>query len=247
MSKGSGSRSSLLWEIERILLELKSNYSQDELPKYLLMENVVSIVNIKHIKEFNNWIDSLKELGYESKLYLLNAKDFGSPQNRQRAFLLSVRYDWKEKANFSFVDLNNQKIKPKYLQSILEKEYSQNLLLKNLNKYKYTDFKVTKSNIKRASLIGYTKFNSESYIYHPDGIGPTLTATGANSRIKIITPNNEIRVLSNLENFLYMGFTKNDYLKVAKSKLINNSKMTFLCGNSISVNVLEAIFKTLKF
>ena len=246
MSKDANSRSSLLWQIERILLELKENYATSEMPKYLLMENVSSVIHNNHKKEFNNWIKSLDEIGYESKLYLLNAKDFGSPQNRLRAFLLSVRKDWKQTINFEFREFKKSK-RQKYLKDILQNDPSQDLFLPNLDNYERTPFKTTKSLIKRSDLINYTNFSSENYVYHPDGIGPTLTATGANSRIKILTKDNKIRILSNLENFLYMGFDKNDYLKLKRSGLISAQKMTFLCGNSISVQVLEAIFRTLKF
>lgn len=246
MSKDVNSRSSLLWQIERILLELKENYTTSEMPKYLLMENVSSVIHNNHKQEFNNWIKSLDEIGYESKLYLLNAKDFGSPQNRLRAFLLSVRKDWKQAINFEFVEFEKSK-KQKYLKDILQNNESHDLFLPNLDNYERTPFRTTKSLIKRSDLINYTNFSSENYVYHPKGIGPTLTATGANSRIKILTKDNKIRMLSNLENFLYMGFDKNDYLKLKKSGLISAQKMTFLCGNSISVQVLEAIFRTLKF
>ena len=232
MSKDANSRSSLLWQIERILLELKQNYATSEMPKYLLMENVSSVIHNNHKHEFNNWIKSLDEIGYESKLYLLNAKDFGSPQNRLRAFLLSVRKDWKQSVNFEFREFKKSK-RQKYLKDILQNDPSYDLFLPNLDNYERTPFKTTKSLIKRSDLINYTKFSSESY--------------GANSRIKILTKDNKIRILSNLENFLYMGFHKNDYLKLKKSGLISAQKMTFLCGNSISVQVLEAIFKTLKF
>ena len=54
-------------------------------------------------------------------------------------------------------------------------------------------------------------------------------------------------ILSNLENFLYMGFDKNDYQKVVNCNLVSPQKQTFLCGNSIAVPVLEEIFKSLKF
>lgn len=246
MSKDVNSRSSLLWQIERILLELRENYTTSEMPKYLLMENVSSVIHNNHKQEFNNWIKSLDEIGYESKLYLLNAKDFGSPQNRLRAFLLSVRKDWKQTINFEFVEFEKSK-KQKYLKDILQNNESHDLFLPNLDNYERTPFRTTKSLIKRSDLINYTNFSSENYVYHPKGIGPTLTATGANSRIKILTKDNKIRMLSNLENFLYMGFDEQDYLKVKNSKLISAQKMTFLCGNSISVEVLEAIFRTLKF
>lgn len=248
MSKESNSRSSLLWQIERILTELKDNFKQSEMPKYLLMENVASVINKNNIDQFNLWKESLNNLGYISQHYILNAKDFGSCQNRSRAFLISIRKDWKEKVNFKFPTFTTNQYQPMIIKDILQKDYDPNLIMEDILTNRHiSEFRRTKSNIVRAIISNYTKFNSENYVYCLDGIGPTLTATGANSRIKIMLPNGQIRMLSNLENFLYMGFTKRDYERVNKPNLISNQKMTFLCGNSISVQVLEAIFKTFKF
>lgn len=83
MSKGSGTRSGLLWEVERLL------YECDELPQILLMENVPQVHGKKNIDDFNAWIKSLTELGYTSVWQDLNAKDFGVPQNRNRTFMVS--------------------------------------------------------------------------------------------------------------------------------------------------------------
>lgn len=246
MSKDSKTRSSLLWEIERIFIELSNNYSSDEMPKYLLMENVSQVANQKNINELRMWQNQLKELGYESKLYILNAKDFGLPQNRSRAFLLSVSKYWLAKTNFTFPSFAHFN-KNKKISDILSKDVSNDLFLDHLNKYETSILTTTKSNIQRKTLINYTNFNCENYIYSINGIGPTLTATGANSRIKIFDETNRIRYLSNLENFLYMGFGESDYQKVVNCNLVSPQKQTFLCGNSIAVQVLEEIFKSLKF
>ncbi|MDE5651553.1 MAG: DNA cytosine methyltransferase, partial [Ureaplasma sp.] len=210
MSKESKSRSSLLWEIERIFIDLSKNYSIKEMPKYLLMENVSQVAHKKNINELKAWEKQLDNLGYKSKLYILNAKDFGLPQNRVRAFLLSINKDWLIKTNFIFPDFSNIK-KTKNIKDILSNDISSDLFLKRLDKYETSSLTITKSNIQKKSLINYTNFNCENYIYNTYGIGPTLTATGANSRIKIFDDKNRIRYLSNLENFLYMGFDEDDY------------------------------------
>lgn len=84
MKKGSGTRSGLLWEVERLLRELGDN-----LPQYLLMENVTQVHGQKNIKEFQAWINFLDSLGYKSKWEDLNAKDYGVAQNRDRCFMVS--------------------------------------------------------------------------------------------------------------------------------------------------------------
>lgn len=88
MGKGSGTRSGLLWEVERLLKETK------ELPQVLLMENVPEVIGSKNIKHFAKWVDFLDKLGYHSKWDLLNAKDFGIAQNRNRCFMVSFLGDY---------------------------------------------------------------------------------------------------------------------------------------------------------
>ena len=83
--KGSGTRSSLLWECERAIIAKK--------PKYLLMENVAALVSQKFIKTFQSWMSLLESYGYRNYAQVLNAKDYGVPQNRERIFLVSVRED----------------------------------------------------------------------------------------------------------------------------------------------------------
>lgn len=80
--KGSGTRSSLMYETLRIVEKLK--------PKYVIWENVRNLLSKRHRHNFEAYIASMKELGYESKYQVLNAKNFGVPQNRERVFTVSV-------------------------------------------------------------------------------------------------------------------------------------------------------------
>lgn len=92
MTKGSGTRSGLLWEVERLLGEMK------ELPQILLMENVPQVHGKKNKQDFDNWCKSLEQLGYKNFWQDLNAKDYGIPQNRNRCFMISLLGDY----NYSF-------------------------------------------------------------------------------------------------------------------------------------------------
>lgn len=83
MSRESGTRSGLLWEVERLLKEA------EELPQILLMENVPDVLSEKNSADFFAWCRFLEDLGYTNKYAILNAKDFGVPQNRERCFMLS--------------------------------------------------------------------------------------------------------------------------------------------------------------
>ena len=81
-TEGSGTRSSLLWECRRAILAKK--------PKYLLMENVAALVSQKFIRLFNAWQLELESYGYRNFAKVLNAKDYGVPQNRERIFMVSI-------------------------------------------------------------------------------------------------------------------------------------------------------------
>lgn len=80
--KGSGTRSSLLWECERIIRAVK--------PKYLLMENVKALTSKKFMPLFEQWLRTLEDMGYKNWWKVLNAKDYGVPQNRERVFVVSI-------------------------------------------------------------------------------------------------------------------------------------------------------------
>ena len=83
MVEGSGTKSSLLWEVKRLLTETA------ELPQILVMENVPQVLNAKNKIEFNKWLKFLETKGYTSKYQILNAKDYEVPQNRERCFMVS--------------------------------------------------------------------------------------------------------------------------------------------------------------
>lgn len=94
MSRDSGTRSGLLWQVERILLECKEINS---LPNILIMENVPEVKGSNNIQDFTAWVHQLEKLGYSNYCDLLNAKDFGIPQNRKRCFMVSIlgEYNYK--------------------------------------------------------------------------------------------------------------------------------------------------------
>lgn len=89
MSKGSGTRSGLLWEVERLLNEV------DNLPEVLLMENVPQVHGKKNIADFQRWIDFLDSKGYSNYWQDLNAKNYGVAQNRNRCFMVSILGKYK--------------------------------------------------------------------------------------------------------------------------------------------------------
>lgn len=96
MKKGGGTRSGLLWEVERILNELP----KEQLPDVLLMENVPQVHSEQNKPDFDSWVEFLRGKGYVNHWRDLNARDYGIPQNRERCFMVSilsdgfVEYEW---------------------------------------------------------------------------------------------------------------------------------------------------------
>jgi DNA (cytosine-5)-methyltransferase 1 len=84
-AEGSGTRSSIIWNVRDAVKALQ--------PKFLLLENVEAMVQSKFIGMFNLWQSELEKLGYRNFPKVLNAKNYGVPQNRPRIFLVSVRDD----------------------------------------------------------------------------------------------------------------------------------------------------------
>ena len=121
MGRDSGTRSGLLWEVERLLLEITKVGGQ--LPQILLMENVPDVLSEKNREDFFAWCGFLEELGYTSKYALLNAKDFGVPQNRERCFMLS----WLE--DDCFYTFPQGKPLTKRLKDVLEKQVDEKYYL----------------------------------------------------------------------------------------------------------------------
>lgn len=121
--KGSGTRSSLLWECEKAI-EIKR-------PKYLLMENVSALVSDKFIKLFNQWQLTLNRLGYKCWAQILNAKDYGVPQNRERIFLVSI-LDQDRKFEFPKPFKLEKRIKDVLERNVPERYYISEERLKGL-------------------------------------------------------------------------------------------------------------------
>lgn len=91
MQRGSNTRSSLLWEVERLINELaERERERGELPQILLMENVPQVHSGKNLNNFHNWIGFLNNKGYTSYYQDLNAADYGIPQHRERCFMVSI-------------------------------------------------------------------------------------------------------------------------------------------------------------
>ena len=115
-AEGSGTRSSLLWEVKRILTELKE---MGTLPQVLLMENVVAIHSQENKPHLQKWLDFLESLGYSTYMEDLNAADYGVAQHRERTFALSILGNYNYKFP-TIMDLN--KCMEDYFEDLTEEQ-----------------------------------------------------------------------------------------------------------------------------
>ena len=133
--EGSGTRSSLMYETVRIVKKLK--------PKYVIWENVKNVISKKHMHNFNNYLKQMGEIGYKSYYQVLNAKDYGIPQNRERVFTISIRNDIDK--DFKFPPKKELKIRLKDLleDKVDEKYYLSDEQINYLEYGKYSASKVS--------------------------------------------------------------------------------------------------------
>lgn len=238
MDRGSNTRSSLLWEVERLIRAYTRNGRA--LPKVLLMENVRGILFKKNIGAFEEWIRVLGELGYTSTYKLMNSKDHGIPQSRDRCFMVSILGDYR----FEFpepIPLESR------LKDMLEDDadpvFDVSEELSESIKRRKGSIRSGDGSIDTNRLIEVGRLNIKhiqtSRVYNPVGISPTVCAAEP-PKIEL---SNRIRRLTPRECWRLMGFTDEDFNKVNEGMSL--SRLYILAGNSIVVNVLEDIFNSI--
>lgn len=288
------SRSGLLFQVERLLERAVQDGTQ---PKYLLLENVKNLVGKKFFPDFQRWLNKLDELGYRNYWKVLNAKNYGVPQNRERVFVVSIRKDINQTYEFPkeipltkrLKDVLETNVDEKYYLS--EDKVARFIKSTELSKYPFgqeykvlgstsetperdttnsrqwvmdantvsptldaTQYKTPKQfvepQVKQVGNIvntGNWENPQRGRIYDSNGCSPALnTMQGGGLEPKVIVKydNLRIRKLTPKETWRLMGFTDEEFEK-AKYSGVSNSQLYKQAGNSIVVNVLEAIFRNL--
>lgn len=234
----SGTRSSLLYETIKIVGKLR--------PKYVIWENVKNILSEKHKHNFYNYIETLNILGYNSYYQVLNAKDYGIPQNRERVFTISIRKDI-DGCNFKFPNKEKLKIRLKDMleNEVDEKYYWNNKTIQELRKENIEEVKYkwnirVKDFINDSRLKENTTYSLDAYNKNISEISQTLTTP---HNVNFILDKNKIRKLTPREYWRLMGFDDEDF---EKAKKINSDTQLYKqAGNSIVVNVLQKILLNL--
>lgn len=214
-------RSGLLYECERIIEYCK--------PKYLLMENVKNLVGKKFKPQFDDWLKYLESLGYSNQWFILNAKDFGVPQNRERVFCISVldeEIDLKIEYKGDFLSLED----------ILETNVSENYK----SKQQFENLPLKGNGASRGRLNEEKKWIQRLELRN-DGLVNTLTSA---KKDNIIIENGYARYLTERESFKLMGLYEEEIMKISQSGVSVNMQYK-LAGNSIVIPVLMEIFRPL--
>lgn len=198
-----GTRSGLLFEVERLL---KVSATNGTLPKYLLLENVKNLVSKKFRADFDSWLSFLSGLGYTNYWKVLNAKDYGIPQNRERVFCVSIRGE-----HTPFVFPNAQELKLR-LRDLIDKEVEERYYLKEstIKSILTSSFNSRRDSIRPSNGVANTlcardwrgpqcvqvgevvggkwdkMHDISKRVYEPDGLAPTVHCQqGGNTELKI--------------------------------------------------------------
>lgn len=215
LSADSGTRSSLLWECCKIIETKK--------PKYLMMENVKNLVGCNHKENFLKFLEYLESLGYKNSWKILNARDYGIPQNRERVFCISELHGEND---FEFPEPVKLRFK---LYDILEKDVDDRYYLGN-------------GQVMDAPIEQEYSYCLDSNYWK----GVTLNSFLEKHRRQLVTDkvnkNGKYvpRRLTPKETWRLMGVNEEDIEKA--SQLISSTSLYKQSGNSIVVAVLEAVF-----
>ena len=198
-----GTRSGLLLEVERLL---KVAAEKGTLPKYLLLENVKNLVSKKFKADFDSWLSFLSSLGYTNYWQVLNAKDYGIPQHRERVFCVSIR---GEHTAFVFPEKRELTLR---LKDMIDEHVDERYYLKEstIRSIVTSKFNSRRDSIRRPSDYAYCLRARDCYepqcvqvgdvvgekwekmhemsrrVFQTDGISPTVhCAGGGNTELKI--------------------------------------------------------------
>ena len=258
----SNTRSSLGWKMIQFLRETPTP------PKVVIFENVAAITNINMRKTLNLFKKDLEDLGYTLYEQTLSALNYGTPQNRERYFLIALKGNYvyhfpkKIKLKLRLKNLIEKNIDPTLILSekvpfdlesfVKNKNYDKDskLICKNLkdkrkryiiNLYRFIDGK------NYCGRDTSSKYNQTARLWSINGFCPTLTANSTEDTSKLIIYKDNcffVKKISPLESWRFMGFSDEDYYK-SKSVGTSNRQLFKQAGNSIATNVIYHILKNL--
>ncbi len=229
--KGSGTRSSLMWETINIVKQMGKWK-----PKYIIWENVVGVLHKNMRHNFDEYVNELNELGYTSKYEILECRDFGLPQRRNRVFTISTLNEIVEP--FDFSKLERYPMRP--LDEFLEDTKDEKYIIKSPSMLRL----IEKPNAN-------SSFNDYLRDVEKQGFANCITTKQdrcPNSGI-VNLHNGQYRLLTEKECWRLQGYTDEDYENALKAnpsrKGLKNGALYKQAGNSIPVPIFESIFKVI--
>ena len=205
LNPDSGTRSSLLWQNINLLKIAKIN---NTLPKYIMFENVKNLVGKKFKKDFDELLTILDELGFNSYWKVLNGKDCGIPQNRERVFVIAIRKD-VDTHKFTFPIPYDTGIR---LKDVLEEKVDKHYYLKQetVDKFKLLNNEKVKNivnayikskefDINKIVQLGHVNPSQDGRIISQNGLSNTLVS-GHGNVPKIIENENKILAIGQVSN-----------------------------------------------
>lgn len=226
-------RSSLIWNSVKIINQCN--------PKFVVWENVENVLNKRHLHNFEKYLNKMSAFGYENYYKVLNSKDYGIPQSRNRLFCISIRKDIDcgfefpkpielKETLLDYVDLTNREnlygIEPQ----------------NNHQKWKQEMYQMY-IDASEGIISGVYTNQSKSFGYRPPLKNLAKT-------IKALAPDcgfvygSQVRNYTAKESLMLMGYEQSDYDKM--KQVVTEQKIKKQAGNSIVVNVVYEIFKQLQ-
>jgi site-specific DNA-cytosine methylase len=222
-----GTRSGLLFDVERLLSANR--------PQYLLMENVKNLVSKNHYENFKKHIYFLRGLGYTSYWKILNGADFGCPQNRERVFMISVLNGDKDDVKQRMENVDTHKKTRIPMRPFIEDTQNPELFID----CQYTPHEPKGNTVcKLIARRDDVSYDQARRIYSVDACSPCLTTSGSP---QIMTEDGRVRNITAREGYRFMGVRDEDIDLLLTTSLSTKGHVS-LAGNSICVPVMEAIF-----
>lgn len=240
----SDTRGTLFFDIARAAQQIK--------PRFLFLENVKGLLSHDKGNTFTTILSALDDIGYDVEWKVLNSKDYGVPQNRERVFIIGhLRGECggeilsPGESNTEVNELQRQPISTNILTARYNGIGNGSYIIES-EQYAQKGLK-----IKEATKKGYAiaKPGDSVNVAYPDSktrrgrVGKQMANTLlTNEEQAVVTDNMRVRKLTPLECWRLQGFTDEQFYK-AKNSGVSESQLYKQAGNSVTVNVINEISK----
>ena len=224
--KGSGTRSSLLWSHVEVVRHCK--------PKFVIWENVKNVLSKKHKPVFDAYVDEMKNMGYNTYYQVLNAKNYGIPQNRERIYAISVREDIDNNSNYTG-HIDHNKYYDRFSQSLFPEPFDNGLRLRDF----LEDEVEEKYYLSDKMVSGFLRHNENheakgtGFKWKPRDVNGTATCLRANAALAPTDNTIKCEQIGDLNHY------KNDQMNRVYSDNGSSPTITTKTGGGREVKILS--------